>query len=206
MQQVQHMQAVLLLLLLPLQVNLAHRGNAALSAKLPALVRRLADAHMAAGEAQPQTVRSSWFHGGKAAEPAKLSSINAAVARRCRCENVAIRCAPQSSASRITSWEPRYSDAFPSRSTLTCTCALVAAGQLEDAEVALREVLGFDLSLAEKLPVLALLADVQLKEDSVETQAKVAAKLAEKIKEAGGDASKVGGSRRGLEQLHIVGY
>lgn len=30
-------------------MNLAHRGHPSLSAKLPALVRRLADAHMAAG-------------------------------------------------------------------------------------------------------------------------------------------------------------
>lgn len=67
------------------------------------------------------------------------------------------------------------------------------AGQLEEAEVALREVLGFDLPLPERLPVLARLAEVQLQEDSVETQAKVAAKLAEKIREAGGDTSKVGG-------------
>jgi SepF-like predicted cell division protein (DUF552 family) len=57
--------------------------------------------------------------------------------------------------------------------------------------VALREVLGFDLPLSERLPVLALLADVQLKEDSVETHAKVAAKLADCVKEAGGDAAKV---------------
>jgi hypothetical protein len=62
---------------------------------------------------------------------------------------------------------------------------------LEEAEVALREVLGFDLPLSERLPVLALLADVQLKEDSVETEAKVAAKLADAVKEAGGDAAKV---------------
>jgi hypothetical protein len=70
-----------------------------------------------------------------------------------------------------------------------CNCC--PAGQLEDAEVALREVLGFDLPLSDKLPVLAQLADVQLKEDSVETEAKVAAKLAEAIKQAGGDSSKV---------------
>lgn len=57
--------------------------------------------------------------------------------------------------------------------------------------MALREVLGFDLPLSERLPVLALLADVQLKEDSVETEAKVAAKLADSVKEAGGDATKV---------------
>jgi hypothetical protein len=72
---------------------------------------------------------------------------------------------------------------------LCCNCR--PAGQLEDAEVVLRELLGFDLPLSEKLPVLAQLADVQLKEDSVETQAKVAAKLAEAIKAAGGDTSKV---------------
>lgn len=65
-------------------------------------------------------------------------------------------------------------------------------GQLEDAEVALREVLGLhDLPPSERLPVLARLADVQLKEDGLETSVKVAAKLAEKVKEAGGDASKV---------------
>lgn len=74
----------------------------------------------------------------------------------------------------------------------TCRCSW-PAGQLEEAEVALREVLGFDLPLPERLPVLARLAEVQLQEDSLETQAKVAAKLAEKIKEAGGDTSKVGG-------------
>jgi hypothetical protein len=76
------------------------------------------------------------------------------------------------------------------------------AGQLEEAEVALREVLGFDLPLPERLPVLARLAEVQLQEDSVETQAKVAAKLAEKIKEAGGDTSKVGGF--GCDLVHFV--
>lgn len=91
------------------------------------------------------------------------------------------------------------SDRGPMVLLLPC---VVPAGQLEDAEVALREVLGFDLPLSEKLPVLAQLADVQLKEDSVETQAKVAAQLADKIKEAGGDSSKV----CWLDATAVLGY
>eukprot|EP00878_Enallax_costatus_P006021 GHUV01006316.1.p1 GENE.GHUV01006316.1~~GHUV01006316.1.p1 ORF type:complete len:690 (+),score=196.02 GHUV01006316.1:93-2072(+) len=66
-----------------------------------------------------------------------------------------------------------------------------AAGQLEEAEVALRDVLRHQLPVAEKLQVLALLADVQLKEDSAELEVKVQQRLQEEIKEAGGDLSKV---------------
>jgi hypothetical protein len=57
--------------------------------------------------------------------------------------------------------------------------------------VSLRDALGSELPPGERLPLLALLADVQLKEDSLDTQAKVAARLADKVREAGGDASKV---------------
>lgn len=66
-----------------------------------------------------------------------------------------------------------------------------AAGQLEEAEVVLRDVLRHHLPLPEKLQVLALLADVQLKEDSAELEVKVQQRLQENIKEAGGDVSKV---------------
>ena len=98
------------------QVDLAHRGDAGLAAKLPSLARRLGEAH-------------------------------------------------------------------------------VAAGQLEEAEVSLCDVLAHDMPLSERLPVLALLADVQLREDSAETEAKMQAKLRQSLADAGGDASKV---RRGL--------
>jgi hypothetical protein len=94
------------------QVDLAHRGDASLSAKLPFLVRRLGAAH-------------------------------------------------------------------------------AAAGQLEEAEVALRDVLAHPLPTEEKLPVLAQLADVQLREDSAELEAKVQQRLQEKRREAAQDGSKV---------------
>lgn len=102
-----------LCLAFPMQVDLVHRGDAALVAKLPQLVRRLGSAH-------------------------------------------------------------------------------AAAGQLEEAEVALRDVLANPLPPEEKLPVLAQLADVQLKEDSAEMEAKIQQRLQQKRKEAGPDASKVG--------------
>lgn len=95
-----------------LQVDLAHRGDAALAAKLPYLVRRLGAAH-------------------------------------------------------------------------------AAAGQLEEAEVALREVLAHPLPPDERLPVLAQLADVQLREDSTELEAKVQQRLQEKRREAAAHGSKV---------------
>lgn len=66
-----------------------------------------------------------------------------------------------------------------------------AAGQLEEAEVALRDVLRHQLPLEEKLQVLALLADVQLKEDSAELEVKVQQRLQEQLQAAGGDTSKV---------------
>lgn len=70
--------------------------------------------------------------------------------------------------------------------------ALVAGGQLEEAEVALRDALGLsNLGPAERLGLLALLADVQLREDSAETEAKVQQRLQQRLAEAGGDASKV---------------
>eukprot|EP00879_Flechtneria_rotunda_P010701 GHRR01011183.1.p1 GENE.GHRR01011183.1~~GHRR01011183.1.p1 ORF type:complete len:1628 (+),score=649.14 GHRR01011183.1:120-5003(+) len=69
--------------------------------------------------------------------------------------------------------------------------AHVAAGQLEEAEVALRDVLAYPMPREDKLPVLALLADVQLKEDYSENEAKAQAKLQQKLQEAGGDTSKV---------------
>jgi hypothetical protein len=95
-----------------LQVDLAHRGDASLAAKLPSLVRRLGAAH-------------------------------------------------------------------------------AAAGQLEEAEVALQEVLAHPLPPEERLPVLAQLADVQLREDSAELEAKVQQRLQEKRAEAAHDGSKV---------------
>lgn len=67
-----------------------------------------------------------------------------------------------------------------------------AAGQLEEAEVALRDVLRHEMPLPEKLQVLALLADVQMKEDSAELEVKVQQRLQEELKAAGGDVSKVG--------------
>ncbi|KAF6252995.1 hypothetical protein COO60DRAFT_1704042 [Scenedesmus sp. NREL 46B-D3] len=69
--------------------------------------------------------------------------------------------------------------------------AHAAAGQLEEAEVALREVLVHPLPPEEKLPVLAQLADVQLREDSAELEAKVQQRLQEKRREAADDGSKV---------------
>jgi hypothetical protein len=97
------------------QVDLAHRGDASLAAKLPSLVRRLGAAH-------------------------------------------------------------------------------AAAGQLEDAEVALREVLAHPLPPEERLPVLAQLADVQLREDSTELEAKVQQRLQEARTEATHEGSKVRGA------------
>ncbi|WIA30388.1 hypothetical protein OEZ86_000474 [Tetradesmus obliquus] len=69
--------------------------------------------------------------------------------------------------------------------------AHAAAGQLEEAEVALREVLAHPLPPDERLPVLAQLADVQLREDSTELEAKVQQRLQEKRREAAADGSKV---------------
>eukprot|EP00775_Hariotina_reticulata_P011622 gene11622-11766_t len=69
--------------------------------------------------------------------------------------------------------------------------AYIAAGQLEEAELALREVLKHPLDPGGKLSVLALLADVQLKEDVADIEVKVQQKLQQKLQQAGGDASKV---------------
>ncbi|WIA10335.1 hypothetical protein OEZ85_010527 [Tetradesmus obliquus] len=69
--------------------------------------------------------------------------------------------------------------------------AHAAAGQLEEAEVALREVLAHPLPPDERLPVLAQLADVQLREDSTELEAKVQQRLQEKRREAAAHGSKV---------------
>jgi len=55
------------------------------------------------------------------------------------------------------------------------------------------QVLRAELPAVDRLPVLALLADVQLKEDRLAQEDKVAGKLQEKIQEAGGDATKVRG-------------
>lgn len=72
--------------------------------------------------------------------------------------------------------------------------ALARSGQLEEAEVALRDALGHDLPRAERLGLLSQLADVQLQEDGAELEAKVAARLADALAEAGGDASKARGT------------
>ncbi|KAF8069413.1 SKI3 [Scenedesmus sp. PABB004] len=69
--------------------------------------------------------------------------------------------------------------------------AHVAAGQLEEAEVSLREALGRDMPRHERLDMLAQLADVQLAEDETELEAKVAAKLVAALAAAGGDGGKV---------------
>lgn len=68
------------------------------------------------------------------------------------------------------------------------------SGSLEEAEEVLKELMrlhGGELSAEERLGVLSVLADIQMKEDIPEQEAKVQARIQRKIQEAGGDASKV---------------
>ncbi|KAI8473996.1 MAG: hypothetical protein J3K34DRAFT_518511 [Monoraphidium minutum] len=153
-------------------VNMVHRGDPALAGKLPALTRRLAEAHVACGQLEEAE--------------AALTDL--------------LRQHPSSAAALLAGAAPHGRGSAPA--TPTAGSAAVAAAALaaaaaaaSPAAAAAAAAAGADapppLDPEERLSLLCLLADIQLKEDAAEMGARVSARIARRLEEEGGDASKV---------------
>lgn len=148
-----------------LQVNLAHAGVEGLSPKLPALTRRLAEAHVAAGQ----------LEDAELALRALLGPLSTAAAQQKQ------RLSESGTAASVAEAAATAAAAVGGDAAAAATAA-AAAG----ASTAARPM----LSREERLPLLCLLADIELREDASELEARVAARIERRRAEVAAAAAR----------------
>jgi hypothetical protein len=170
---------------------MAHRGEPALAGKLPALTRRLAEAHVACGQLEEAEAALSELLSAHPSAPARMLAV--AVAAGEAGAGAGGAGSPRgllsgsSSASATPTARAAAAGAAAAAAAVAAAAALGAAA--EGAAASTEGTSGIDPE--ERLSLLCLLADIQLREDRAAIEARVAARIAKRTEEEGGDASKV---------------
>lgn len=159
------------------QIHIAHRGDAALAGKLPALTRSAAEAHLACGQLEEAEAALTDLLRQHPSPAAALLAGGAASAAGGGSAPVTPTGAAGAAAAAALG-----AAAGAAAGGATSTADAPAAGGLDPEE---------------RLSLLCLLADVQLKEDTAAMEARVSARIARRLQEAGGDASAVRAAARG---------
>ncbi|GBF94747.1 hypothetical protein Rsub_07630 [Raphidocelis subcapitata] len=170
-------------------VDMAHRGEPAVAGKLPALTRRLAEAHVNCGQLEEaEAVLSELLR----AHPSRSSRMLAAAWASAAAAGAGVAQSRGSSAAVTPTAPGAAAAAAAAASALAAAAAGPAAAATAAAAAAVAAASdAAPLDPSERLSLLTMLADIQLREDEAALDARVASKIAARLSEAAGDASKV---------------